>query len=242
MAGAQQSGDQVDAHRFDQHEDQHARQDQLPFTRHRGQVQRHADAQEEQAQEDAAERLDLGLQLMAEGGLGQQHAGQEGAHGHRQAAQFHQQRRAQHHQQRGGGHHFAGMRGRQQAEQGVEQPAPGRQQRQDATDGDGRLQPGIAMLGGACRRQQRHQGQQGHDGEVFEQQDGNDALALGAGGLVALAQYLHDDGGGRQHETHRRHEGRRPRQSGQQADRRQQRATGHHLGHAQAEDFPAQLP
>ena len=48
-------------------------------------VDRHADAHEEQAEQDAAERLDVGLELMAEVRFGEEHAGEEGAHGHRQA-------------------------------------------------------------------------------------------------------------------------------------------------------------
>lgn len=75
--------------------------------------------QEEQAEQDASKRLDISFELMAECGLGQQHAGQECAHGHRQAAQFHQQRGAQHDEQCGRGHHFAGMRRGQKTEQWV---------------------------------------------------------------------------------------------------------------------------
>ncbi|KAG1246229.1 hypothetical protein G6F65_020796 [Rhizopus arrhizus] len=90
VGGAQQPRHHVHAHGLDQHEHQHGRQDQRPFPGYGGQVERHAHAQEEQAEQDPAKGLDLGLQLVAERGLRQQDAGQEGAHRHRQAAQFHQ--------------------------------------------------------------------------------------------------------------------------------------------------------
>ena len=151
---ARSAGDGIDADGLDRHEDQHRRQDQLPLARHRGQIQRHAHAQEEQAQQDASEWFDLGFQLVPEGGFGQQHPGQECAHRGGQATQLHQQGRAQHHQQRRRRHDLARGRG-QQAEQRIEQPSTSRQQRQHATQRDGGLGPGIAVPARAGGRQQR---------------------------------------------------------------------------------------
>ncbi|MCY1522952.1 hypothetical protein D9M68_578320 [compost metagenome] len=179
---------------------------------------------------------------MAEGGFGQKDPGQEGAHGHGQAAKLHQQGRPQHHQQRGRGHDLAGVRRSQQPEQRVEQPPARRQQGQDAAHRNGRLQPRIAVFGAAGRRQQAGQRQQGDDGQILQQEDRHDALPLRAGGLAPFGENLHDDRGGRQHKPHRRHEGRWSGQPGQQADARQERPAGDHLRDAQAEDLATQLP
>ncbi len=56
--------------------------------------------------------------------LGEQHAGQERAQRHRQAAHLHQQRGTQHHQQGGRRHHLARLRLGQHPEQRVQQPRP----------------------------------------------------------------------------------------------------------------------
>ena len=48
-------------------------------------VGRHADRDEEQAEQQALERLDVGLELVAVLAVGEQHAGEEGAERHRQA-------------------------------------------------------------------------------------------------------------------------------------------------------------
>jgi hypothetical protein len=88
-------------------------------------VERHADGEEEQPEQDAAERLDVGFELMAEGRGRQQHAGEERAHRHRQAA-LEQQRRAEHDQQRRRRHHLArAIALGEEAEQRVEQIAAG---------------------------------------------------------------------------------------------------------------------
>ena len=55
---------------------------------------------EEQAEQHAAERLDIGFELMPEVRLGQEQPGQERAHRHREPDLLHQQRRAEHHEQR----------------------------------------------------------------------------------------------------------------------------------------------
>ena len=61
---------------------------ELPFRHHHRQIERHADAHEEERKQNAAERLDVGFELMAERGFREQNAGKERAHRHREAAQF----------------------------------------------------------------------------------------------------------------------------------------------------------
>ncbi|MNM52234.1 hypothetical protein D3C81_633090 [compost metagenome] len=114
---------------------------------------------------------------MAEGGLGQQHAGQERPHRHRQPTQLHQQRSTQHHQQRGGSHHLARLRFGQDAEQRIEQIAADHHQANNRTDTDGDTRPARANLRtGIHRRHPGNERQQRHDQQILEQQDGDDLL------------------------------------------------------------------
>ena len=65
----------------------------------RRQVERHADGDEEQAEQQPLERLDVRLQFMPVLAVGEQHAGEEGAQGRRQPETLHQQRGAHHGEQ-----------------------------------------------------------------------------------------------------------------------------------------------
>jgi hypothetical protein len=67
MGRPEQARHAIDAERLDHHEAQHAAQDDAPALDHHRHVQRHADAQEEQAQQDGAEGLHVRFQLVTEG-------------------------------------------------------------------------------------------------------------------------------------------------------------------------------
>ena len=67
VAGLEHARDDVDAERLHHHVGDDADGDQLPVRGHHTQVERHADGEEEQAEQDAAERLDVGFELVAEG-------------------------------------------------------------------------------------------------------------------------------------------------------------------------------
>ena len=245
MVAAGQPGHAIDAQALDHHQRDHARDDDAPVLGHHLQVQRHAHAQEEEAQQQTTERLDVGFQLVAEARFGQQHAGHEGAHGHGQAAHFHQQAGAQHHQQRGRGHDFPSAAGGQHAEQGVEHPEARGHQGAQAEQGDADGLPQRCRVCGAIGRagcQEFHDGQQRHDQQVLEQQDGDDALTARRGQLLPLAQHLHDDGGGGEHEAGGADEGHRPRGPEQGADDGEQDGADDDLQAAQAEDLPTQAP
>ena len=136
--------DDVDAGRFRDHVGRHGGEDQRPVAREHGEVERHADAEEEQPEQDAAERLDVDLELMPEARFRQHHAGEECAHRHRQAAQLHRQRCAEHDQERGRRHHLARLRIGEDAEHRIEQPAPGREQRRDRGERDADRKPACA--------------------------------------------------------------------------------------------------
>ena len=92
-------------------------------------LQRQADGHEEQAEQDAAERLDVGFELVAIGGFGKHHAGEEGAHRHRQAGKLHQRRRPEHDEQCGGDHRLRGAGIGDDPEERGQEIAAGDQQR-----------------------------------------------------------------------------------------------------------------
>ena len=66
VVAAGQPGHAIDAQTLDHHQRDHTRDDDAPVLGHHLQVQRHAHAQEEEPQQQATERLDIGFQLMAE--------------------------------------------------------------------------------------------------------------------------------------------------------------------------------
>ena len=70
VVGAEGARHAVDAERLHGHEGGDAgRNDQRQSRRDHGEVERHADREEEQAEQDAAERLDVGFELMAEASI-----------------------------------------------------------------------------------------------------------------------------------------------------------------------------
>ena len=95
---------------------------------------------------------------------------------------------------------------------------------------------------GCGRREELDEGQQRDDQQVLEQQDGNDALATRRGQFLPLAQHLHDDGGGGEHEAGGADEGHFPRRPEQGADDGEQDGADDDLQAAQAEDLPTQAP
>ena len=58
----------------------------------------------------------------------------------------------------------------------------------------------LVVAGAAAGGEERHQGEDGHDGDVLEQQHREGASAIGRAEIAALFQELQGDGGGRQGE------------------------------------------
>ncbi len=129
---AERPRDCIDSQRLHGHECGDAGRNDLPVRRDDAEVERHADREEEQSEQDAAKRLDVGFELMPERRFGQQHAGDECAHRHRQAAPLHEQRGAEHDQQRRSGHDVPAAERSDDAEHRVDRPAPRRQQAAEA--------------------------------------------------------------------------------------------------------------
>ena len=100
-------------------------------------VERHADGGEEQAQQQAFERGNVGHDLVAVVGICEQHAGDEGSEGRGQVGQLHHQGHADHGQQSTRRHGFLHPRAGDQAEHAVEQIATHDHHGQDDADGFG---------------------------------------------------------------------------------------------------------
>ena len=240
---AQHACDNVNADPLQQHVDEHGREDEPPLARDEREIERHADGEEEKAEQDAAERNDVGFQLMPERGFRKHHAGEECAERHGEAAHLHEECRAEHDEKCGRRHHLARLRASQHAEHRVEQPFAGRDERSERDDRDADVFPARARRRHARNgRQQRDEGEEGHDREIFEQEDRDRALALGRRALAALVEDLHDDRGRREREAHGRDEGDDRRETGSGAGDRQERPAHDHLQRAEPEDLPPQRP
>ena len=138
-------------------------------------VNAHAHRDEEQAQQQALEGLDVGFQLAAVFAVGQQHPGQKSPERHRQAHHHHQIRNAHHQQQRGGGEDFRRAALGNPAQQGAQQQATAEHDGADHADDLQGLQQHLARrMVVASPRGRAQQGQQRQDGDgrhVLEQQD-----------------------------------------------------------------------
>ena len=104
---------------------QRQREDHERLRGEQAQVRRHADRDEEQAEQQALERLDVGLELVAILAVGEQHAGDERAERHREARTFEQQRGAEHDEQRRRRERFLDARVGNEAQHGPQRVAAG---------------------------------------------------------------------------------------------------------------------
>ncbi|MNC20020.1 hypothetical protein D3C75_679620 [compost metagenome] len=164
---------------LDQQQGQGHGEDQQAVGGEQADVDQHADADEEQAEEDVAERTDVGLDLVAIVALAEQHAGQEGAECHRQAEQVGQPGGEQHDDQRQQHEQLGGVGLRHLVEQSRQQPAAGHQQageqQRGLAQGD-RQRPVPGLLGAAGDH--RNHGQQQHGDQILEQQHADGVLAV----------------------------------------------------------------
>ena len=212
--------------------------------RHDFQIQRHSDAEEKEAKQQATEGLNIGFELVAEGGFGEQDARDKRAHRHRQPACFHQQRRAEDDEQRGGGHHFAGAGSGEDAEERVQHEQPGDDQRGECAKGDGGGLPQRSrrFADGLQRREKGDDGEQRHNQQIFKKEYGDNALSARGGDVAALVQNLHDDGGRGEDKARRADETDLPREAVKHPDGGEQDGADQHLQAAEAEYLAAQPP
>ncbi len=135
-------------------------------------VERHADADEEESEQEALERLDLRFDLVAVFRIGEQHAGEERAERHRDADEIHEPRRADHDQQRGRREHFGRAGARSRAEHRTQQIAAADDDDRDRDDHAQRRERTRAGVRRRMRHRERRDQREDRDrGDVLEQQD-----------------------------------------------------------------------
>ena len=153
---------------------------QTRLARELAEVDAHADGEEEHAEQQALERLDGRLDGLAEFGLGQQQAGDEGAERHRQAGQRRRRRRCRR-SRTGSPRRTARWRpvaatsrnsGRSSSRPTMTISADGqRRLRQRQHDAGRAIEPPVAAP--RMRDEQQHR----HDGQVLRQQHGEAGAA-----------------------------------------------------------------
>ena len=236
----------INHHAFDRHKAGEQQGHHERSAQHGAKVDAHAHGNEEQAQQQAFEGLDIRLQLAPELALGQQHTGQKSPQRHRQADQHHQVGNADYQQQR--------CCGKDLGRAAAGNPAQQRAQQQATTEDDGGDHAddleGFECRGAGCvgcarrtgRAQHRHQRQDGDGRNVLVQQDGKRRLTTAGAQQVAFSQRLQGNGGGRQRQSQATHQRHAPGQAGEQGRAAQQQRAAEHLRRAQSKNGPAQAP
>ena len=212
---------------------------------HERKVDRHADRHEEQPEQDAAERLDIGLELVAEVRLGEEKAGEERAHRHREADFLHQRRGAEHHEERRGRHDFAGAAAGQNPEQPVQAVTADQHDGDDGGEGLADDEKGLGQgTLGRCpgRGEQRQKGEDRDDRDILEEQDREGALAIGRLHVVALAEHLQRDRGRRKAQREADHDGSMDRHAQRGRAAAEQNRRDAKLSEAEPEDVPSHRP
>ena len=242
ISDTEQTTEAVDQQGLDEQQADHAGEHGQDVVQHEQPVYRHANGDEEEAQEQATERLDVGFQLMPVLGIGQQHAGEKSAHGHGQPDARHDRGRADHQQERRCGEDLAGAGQRDDPEDGPEQVAADDHHGRDHADDLAGLQPGIARLACSAGAEQRDQCQQRHDGQVLEQQDGECSVAVGAVERSFLLEDLEREGRGGQGQAEAGDKRRSHRQAYGNEQRREHGTGDDHLRETEPEDVAPHHP
>ncbi|MNM93419.1 hypothetical protein D3C81_1057930 [compost metagenome] len=204
-------------------------------------VDEHADADEEQAEENVAERANVGFDLVPIVALAQQHAGEESAQRHGQAQQVGQPGGEQHDHQRQQHEQFGGIGLGYLVKQPRQQPAAGHQQGREQQCGlaqSDRQRPVPGLFGAAGDH--RDHGQQQYCNQVLEQQHADGVLPVRGEHFAEAAQFLGDDGGGGQRQSASQQQGGRQRQAGEVEQAGQRQGAGDDLQAAEPEHYPAQ--
>ena len=233
---AQRPGDKPQHQHFYRQETDQQNNDTQRMGHESAEVNRHADADKEQPQQQPFKRLDIALQRMTILGAGQQHPGEKRPHRHRQPDFLQQQSKAEDQEQRHGAEHFAQARTGDKAQQRTGQIAPqGHHQRQRR----GHLQRGEGKRhqrgGAAAGRQQGDHRHQWDRRDILEQQHREGAPPHLRHRQIALIHRLHRNGCGRERQGHAYQLGHLPAQAQQHAEQTDQYPAGHHLQRAAAE-------
>ncbi len=172
---------------------------------HRREVEQHADGHEEKAEQHVAEGLDVVLDLVAVLGLGDEHAGEEGAEREREPRHLRHPREPEGHQQHEEHEELGGLLARDQVEQRPHKPLPQPQHDREHHGGLHQRDPDGPRDRALGERERGHQHQERDHREVLEEQYAHHLPAVFAVQLHALGEHLGDDRGGR-HREHPAHD------------------------------------
>jgi hypothetical protein len=237
---AEQPGQADQQHRLAQQQADHQEHHRAAVGQGEGHIDRHAHRHEEEPQQEAAKGLDLGGDLMAVGGLGQQHPGQKGAEGHGHAGELGDQP--------GGDHHKEGQRGEDLGlpshrdlakEMAQDDPA----QSKDRHHRDHHLERCQAERHAdrqVVLAERQDNDQKEPDQEVLHQEHGEGGTAELGGQLAPVHQKPQDDRGRGQRQGAAHDHGRGGRRyAGQQGNHRDDHGGDQDLPEAEREDPPA---
>jgi hypothetical protein len=232
---AGQPADQQQRRELDGDESERQAENQRRLIRQQSEAQVHADRREEQPEQDALEGLDLGFQLVAEFGVRQQQAGEEGAERHRQAHHFHERGRGHDDEQTCRSEYLVAAESGNEAENGAQQITPSDEQ---ADNGEQRHEEvrELRLLGAKARAQDRNDREDRDHGEILEQQDGKRGAAVTRRQLFLLGEELQHKRRRRQGERETDDDRRRPGQAQPRAGEGDDDGGDGHLGGAETED------
>ena len=153
-------------------------------------VGRHADRHEEQAEQQALERLDVGFELVTILAVGEQQPGDECAERHRHSDGVDEQRSAEDDQQGGGRECFADLRLGHDAQDRAQHVAAAEDQHGEHGESLRRRSAASACRVCVVVAEQRQDRQHRHHRDVLEQQDREAGAAVMRVELLSLRQQL----------------------------------------------------
>ena len=174
-----------------------------------GEIGAHPHRHEEQPEQQSFERLDVGLQLVAEFRIGEQYAREERAERHREAHRLHGQCRPDDDEQCSGSKDFAAAEARHELERRTYQETADDNDERDRCNAFGRDYP-ATRVAGLFRAEQRQQCDKGNHGDILKEQDREREAPARTAELGALAQPCQHDGRGRHGKSRADHDRRLP--------------------------------
>jgi hypothetical protein len=206
-AGAEEARQRGDDRELEEHRPDAERKHQRPVRQHRGRVELHADGDEEEAEQDVVERADVGLDLVLELGLGDQHAGDEGTEREREAGKLGEPGQAEGDEQQVEDEELVALAPHDQRQPPAHRATAADEQHGEQRGGLQRRDGELAQQNLGRRAQCRDEHEQRHDGQILEQQHAHDAATVLALELEPVGHQLDDDGrrahGQRRAERHR---------------------------------------
>jgi hypothetical protein len=191
--GAEGLGQRRHQRQLEQHRQQRQQQHQRPLAQRLRGVEDHADGDEEEPEQHVVEGPDVGLDLMLEFGLGDQHAGNEGAEREGEAGMLGQPGEAERDQQQVEHEQLLALASRHERQPPAHHALAADQQHREQRRRLQAGEPQLARQFGRRRAERRDQHQQRHHGQVLEQQHAHHAAAVLGLELEPLGEHLDDD-------------------------------------------------